>query len=69
MNVTKRLVDTEKKLVIISGKRGRRRGNIPVGDSEVITRYKINKIQECNAQHREYSLLFLYVLIKLLYIE
>ena len=47
MNVTKRLVDTEKKLVIISGKRGRRRGNIPVGDSEVITRYKINKIQEC----------------------
>ena len=32
MNITKRLIDTEKKLVIISGKRGRRRGNILVGD-------------------------------------
>ena len=48
---------------VTSGERGGRGGEIGQGDEEVqTTRYKINKLQGCNVQHREYSQYFIITL-------
>ena len=59
----KKFTDTEKKVVVSSGERGGGKSKI-VGEYQEVqtTRYKINKIQECNAQHREYSPYFIITL-------
>ena len=60
-NKTERL--TENKLMVTREERGRRRGEIGEGDSEVrIGSYKVNKSQGCNVQHRDYSLCFIITL-------
>ena len=65
VNVTtqKQDTDTENKSVLTSGERGGESSKIRKGDYEVqITRYKINKIQGYNVQHREYTQYFIITL-------
>ena len=46
--------------MVTSGGRSGGRGKIGEGAQEVqITRYKINRLQGCNVQHREYSQYFI----------
>ena len=55
--------DTENKLVVTSGETGWRRGKTGEGDLEIqTTKYKINKIQGCYVQHREYNQYFIITL-------